>query len=158
MSEEQTFELSLEQVEDFEFRVRFDGTAIRDLATDEPPPLGHAAGPNPARLLLAGVANCLAASLLFALRKFRDAPGRLQAKARARMTRNDKGRWRIAGIEVDLQLTDAAAALPHLERALAQFEDFCIVTESVRAGVPVAVRVHDAEGNEVHVTTADAAG
>ncbi len=51
MSEEQVLEVSLEQVEDFEFRVRFDGTAIEDLATGEPPPQGHNAGPNPARLL-----------------------------------------------------------------------------------------------------------
>ena len=151
--------MSLEQVADFEFRVRFDGTALADLATDESAPLGHDAGPNPARLLLAGVANCLAASLLFALRRFRDAPGKLQARARARVVRNAKGRWRIAGIEVDLQLADAAAALPHLERALAQFEDFCIVTESVRAGIPVAVRVRDGEGAEVHATASgDAAG
>lgn len=151
MGEDQTFELSLEQVADFEFRVRFDGTALPDLATDESAPLGHDAGPNPARLLLAGVANCLAASLLFALRKFRDTPGKLQAKARAHMTRNANRRWRIAGIEVDLQLSDAAAALPHLERALAQFEDFCIVTESVRAGIPVSVRVRDSAGAVVHV-------
>lgn len=151
MGEDQILELSLEQVADFEFRVRFDGTTLPDLATDESAPLGHDAGPNPARLLLAGVANCLAASLLFALRKFRDAPGKLQATARARMARNAKGRWRIAGIEVDLQLADAAAVLPHLERALAQFEDFCIVTESVRAGIPVSVRVRDAAGAVVHM-------
>lgn len=146
MSEEQGFELSLEQVEDFEFRVRFDGTAIKDLATDEAAPLGHDAGPNPARLLLAATANCLAASLLFALRKFRDTPGPLRAKARARIARNAHGRWRVAGMEVDLQLADTAASLQHLDRALSQFEDFCIVTESVRAGVPVAVRVMDAQG------------
>jgi len=152
MSDEQMFELSLEQVEDFEFRVRFEGTALEDLSTDEPPPQGHDAGPNPARLLLAAVANCLTASLLFSLRKFRNVPGPIKARARARMMRNAAGRWRIAGMEVDVQLADAAAALQHVERALAQFEDFCIVTESVRAGIPVSVRVRDGEGNEVHAT------
>lgn len=152
MSEEQTFELSLEQVEDFEFRVRFDGTAIKDLATDESPPQGHDAGPNPARLLLAATANCLAASLLFALRKFRNTPGPLRAKARARMARNASGRWRIAGMDVDVQLADTAASLQHFERALAQFEDFCIVTQSVRAGVPVRVWVRDGDGALVHAS------
>lgn len=150
MSGEQTFELSLEQVEDFEFRVRFDGTAIADLATDESSPLGHDAGPNPARLLLAATANCLAASLLFALRKFRNAPGPLRAKARGRLARNAVGRWRVSGMEVDLQLAEPAVTLQHIDRALAQFEDFCIVTESVRAGVPVGVRVRDASGVLVH--------
>ncbi len=152
MSEEQVLEVSLEQVEDFEFRVRFDGTAIEDLATDEPPPQGHNAGPNPARLLLAATANCLTASLLFALRKFRNTPGPIKARARARLARNAGQRWRVAGMEVDVQLTDAAASLQHFDRALAQFEDFCIVTESVRAGVPVAVRVVDGQGAVVHAT------
>lgn len=150
MSDESTVEISLEQVQDYEFRVRFDGTALADLSTDESAPLGHGGGPNPARMLLAGVANCLAASLLFALRKFRDEPGTLRAKARAHLARNEQRRWRIAGAEVELELGDAAAALPHLERALAQFEDFCIVTESVRAGIPVTVSVRDHDGRELH--------
>jgi hypothetical protein len=58
MSDEQLFELTLEQVEDYEFRVRFDGTPIPDLITDETSPLGEDKGPNPSRLLAAGVANC----------------------------------------------------------------------------------------------------
>ncbi|MBS0382343.1 MAG: OsmC family protein [Proteobacteria bacterium] len=152
MSDEQTIELSLEQVNDYEFRVRFDGTALPDLATDESAPLGHDAGPNPSRLLLAGVANCLAASLTFALRKFHNQPGALKVKARAHMARNANRRLRITGIDVDLQLADPAAALQHVERALAQFEDFCIVTESVRAGIPVAVQVRDGQGALVHAT------
>lgn len=40
-----------------------------------------------------------------------------------------------------------------VDRALAQFEDFCIVTESVRAGIPVAVRVHDHTGTELYAST-----
>lgn len=153
---EQTIELSLEQVADYEFRIRFDGTELPDLATDEPAPLGHDAGPNPARLLLAGVANCLAASLLFALRKFRNRPAPLRASARATMARNEHGRWRIDGMEVDLALADPAASLANVERALAQFEDFCIVTESVRAGIPVAVKVTDAKGTTVHTSATGA--
>ncbi len=67
------------------------------------------------------------------------------------MQRNEHGRWRIVHIGVDLQLADAAAALEHVERAMAQFEDFCIVTESVRQGIRVAVSVHDADGVLLHV-------
>lgn len=152
MGDEQSFEVSLEQVEGFEFRMRFDDTALEDLSTDEPPPQGRNAGPNPARVLLVAVANCLAASLLFSLRKFRNAPRSLRARARGRLARNAQGRWRVAGMEVDLQLADPAASLQHIERALAQFEDSCIVTESVRTGVQVAVRVRDSEDREVHAT------
>ena len=134
MSGERTVELSLEQVADYEFRVRFDGTAAPDLATDESAPLGREAGPNPSRLLAAAVANCLCASLLFALRKFGNGPHGLSARARTTLQRNERGRWRIAHVAVDLRLGGAASALAHLDRALAQFEDFCIVTESVRQG------------------------
>lgn len=153
MSEVQTIDLSIAQVDDYEFRVRFDETGAPDLMTDEPPPLGDGDAPNPARLLLAAVGNCLMASLLFALRKFRNDPAPLHARAHARLARNPSGRWRIVAMEVDLQLADAAGALQHADRALAQFEDFCIVTESVRSGIPVSVRVRDGDGIEVHATT-----
>lgn len=154
MSETQTVDVSLTQVGEYEFNVRFDGAALGELVTDEPPPLGHGHGPNPSRLLAAAVANCLAASLLFALRKFGNAPAPLTAKARATVARNAGGRWRIPRIEVDLQLADAAASLQHLERVLAQFEDFCVVTGSVREGVEVDVRVLDTTGAPVQAPAA----
>ena len=154
MNDEQVFELSLEQTDDYEFRVRFDGTPIPDLVTDETAPLGGDAGPNPSRLLATAVANCLSASLLFALRKYKNAPGSLTAKARCTLTRNEHGRWRVTRIGVDLNLSDATGVLEHLGRALAQFEDFCIVTESVRQGIAVDVSVRDATGTVVHTSAA----
>jgi organic hydroperoxide reductase OsmC/OhrA len=154
MNDEQVFELSLKQTGDYEFRVRFDGTAIPDLVTDETAPLGGDAGPNPSRLLATAVANCLSASLLFALRKYKNAPDSLTAKARCTLTRNEHGRWRVTHIAVDLNLSDATGVLEHLDRALAQFEDFCIVTESVRQGIAVDVSVRDATGTVAHTSAA----
>jgi hypothetical protein len=46
-------------------------------------------------------------------------------------------------------MAEDAAAVQHLGRCLEQFEDFCVVTESVRHGIPVGVRVVDAQGGEV---------
>lgn len=43
-------------------------------------------------------------------------------------------------------MSDKAADLEHFDRVLAQFEQFCIVTQSVREGVEVAVRIVDADG------------
>lgn len=148
MSEtEQTFEITLDQASDYEFKVRFDDTAIPDLTTDETSPLGRDAGPNPSRLLATAVAHCLSASLLFALRKYKNTPGHLGAKAKATLARNEHGRWRVTHIGVDLQLSDKAELLEHFDRVLAQFEDFCIVTQSVRQGIKVDVSVHDGDGN-----------
>jgi organic hydroperoxide reductase OsmC/OhrA len=148
--EQQTIEVSLEQVAAYEFRVRFDDTAIPDLLTDENPPLGKGEGPNPSRMLAVAVANCLSASLLFALRKYKNEPERLAAKARATIARNAQGRWRVARIAVDLQLGSQEADLAHADRALAQFEEFCTVTQSVRQGIPVDVSVRDAAGTLLH--------
>jgi hypothetical protein len=65
------------------------------------------------------------------------------------IVRNDKGRLRIGRFDVTIRLAENAAALPHLERCLAQFEDFCVVTESVRHGIAVGVKVVDASGGEL---------
>lgn len=150
MADDHGFTIRLEQERDYQFRVTFDSPGMQTLLLDEPAPLGADAGPNAARLIAAAVANCLSASLLFATRKFKEDAGSVTTTATATIGRNDKGRFRIAGIDVQIQLGVAAAALPHLQRSTAQFEDFCIVTQSIRQGVPVKVSVRDAQGQLVH--------
>ena len=149
-AENPTFRVELEQLEGFEFKARFDWPQAAELLLDEPEPLGHRQGPNAARLVGAAVANCLAASFVFCLRsKFRQSPGPLRATATGRLERNAQGRYRIAGIDVELRLAENWGALPHQQRCLEQFEDFCIVTQSIRAGIPVSVTVRDAAGAEL---------
>lgn len=145
MSEHQRFSFSLEQQDDYAFLVRFDAN-LAPLLTDEPPPLGKGAGPNPSRLVAAGVANCLSASLLFALRKFKNAPGPITSTVTVRMERNQDKRLRIGGMEVVIQIDSPADCLEQVDRVMATFEDFCVVTQSVRAGFPVAVTVRDRDG------------
>jgi len=149
MNEDHSFKLDLEQIEDYEFRVRFDWPDVAELTLDEPAPLGRATGPNAARLIAAGVANCLASSLVFCMRKFRQSPGKLRASVTGTLARNDRGRLRIGRFDVEIRLADSAADIKHFDRCLQQFEDFCIVTESVRKGIPVGVRVLDASGADV---------
>jgi organic hydroperoxide reductase OsmC/OhrA len=152
-SEIHTFGIELEQQEGFEFRVRFDWPDVPELVLDEPEPLGRGRGPNAVRLVGAAVANCLAASLVFCLKsKFRQNPGPVRAMASGRLEKNEHGRYRIAGIDVVLALAESFGDMPHQGRCLEQFEDFCVVTESVRRGIPVAVTVIDALGKVVHET------
>lgn len=138
--------IHLQQQADYRFEVHFEGTEIDPLQTDEPPPLGGGAGPDPARLLGAAVADCLSASLLFALRKYGNEPGPLQATCEVTRERNAQGRWRIPRIDVDLRVGVPWGNLRHAERAVAQFEDFCVVTQSVRGGIDVRVTVADSTG------------
>ncbi|MBK9494936.1 MAG: OsmC-like protein [Alphaproteobacteria bacterium ADurb.BinA280] len=144
------FSLTVEQESDYVFRIQFDDTAIPDLLTDEPEPLGSGSGPNPSRMLVAAVANCMSASLLFSLRKFKNTPGTLVTKATAHMGRSPEGRLRVERIDADIQLPEMAGSYAQLDRILGQFEQFCVVTESVRTGVAVNVRVVDPTGVVLH--------
>lgn len=139
------FTFTLEQQEDYAFLVRFDND-LPALLTDEPAPLGKNSGPNPSRLIAAGVANCLGASLLFALRKFKNDPGKVTATVTAQMGRNEQKRLRIARMDVDVHFSATAAEMAQLDRILETFEDYCVVTQSVQAGFPVGVTVHDGTG------------
>lgn len=135
----------LAQRRDFQFDVHF-GADIAPLLTDEPAPLGSGQGPSPDQLLAAAVGNCLSASLLFSLRKFKQRPEPISAEVSVETGRNAQNRLRIKAMNVVLKLGQPAAALQHLDRALAQFEDFCTVTQSVRGSIEVSVQVLDALG------------
>ena len=151
MSEAPSFTITLQQEQDFDFRVKFDWPDNPDLLLDEPEPLGKRHGPNAARLVAAAVGNCLSASLLFCLRsKFKQNPGPLRASVTGQLARNEHGRYRIGGFDVRIELAEDSSALQHLERCMAQFEDFCVVTESIRHGIPVDVEVVDANGRSLH--------
>lgn len=152
MSETQAFTLTLTQESDYVFRIEFDDTAIPALHTDESAPLGNDSGPNPSRMLVAAVANCLSASLLFSLRKYKNTPGTIVTHARATLERNEQKRLRVAHIDVVIELPDAAADYAQIERLLQQFENFCVVTESVRHGVAVDVSVRDRNGATLHAS------
>ena len=143
MDKEGQFRIELHNQADFRFEVHFPDPGIAPLITDEGAPVGAGAGPSPSQLLGTAVANCLAASLVFALRKYGNEAGPLRVVADVHNVRNEKGRLRIGHIGVDLHLAVTGASIQKLERILAQFEDFCVVTQSVRAAIPVTVRVID---------------
>jgi uncharacterized OsmC-like protein len=135
------FSISLDCIRDFEFRISFDDTQYPDITTDEPAPVGSDKGPNPSRLLAAAVGGCLSASLLFSARKLRLNTAGLHTKVRVRQTRNEKGRLRIGKIEVEISPDIVEPDEKKLQRCLELFEDFCVVTQSVRNGIDVSVNV-----------------
>jgi uncharacterized OsmC-like protein len=135
----------LTQAQDYQFDVDF-GTPGPLLRADEPAPLGQGAGPSPEQLLAAAVGNCLSASLLFALRKFKQAPEPLGCVMQAEVGRNAEGRVRVLGLTARLTLGVPAAALEHLDRVLGSFEAYCTVTQSVSPAIPVTVEVFDSLG------------
>lgn len=145
---EQTIQIELQQQQDYAFEVRF-GDAVPALLADEPAPLGGGRGPSPVQLLAAAVGNCLSDSLLFALRKYKQAPEPLRCLVKAEVGRNAEGRLRVQAIEAALHLGVPAARLEHLQRVLDSFEAYCTVTQSVGQGIAVTVQVWDAEGRQL---------
>lgn len=145
---EKTVEVRLQQQQDYRFDIHFqEGMPV--LTSDEPAPLGTGLGPSPVQMLAAAVGNCLSDSLLFALRKFHQAPDPIQCKVRAEVGRNEQGRVRVLHMHAELTLGVPASSLQHLDRVLDQFEAFCTVTQSVGQGIPISLTVFDALGHQL---------
>jgi uncharacterized OsmC-like protein len=150
---EHGFTIEMEQTEDYAFRVRFDRDQFAPLDMDEPPPLGKESGPNASRVLAAAIGNCLSASLLFCARKGRIQVGPIRTKVTVRTARNDRGRLRVAGVRVEIDPRLSDEEKQKALRCLDLFEDYCIVTQSVRQGIPVEVSVKGLEELRTAPTT-----
>jgi uncharacterized OsmC-like protein len=141
INEDRDATVTLELTEGYRFWVDFDLPGVPTLLMDEPEPLGEGAGPNAARLLAAAVGNCLSASALYCLQKARVTVHAMRTTATASFIRNDAGRLRIGGLRVRIEPLVDDADSGRLRRCLAVFEDYCVVTQSVRGGINVDVEV-----------------
>lgn len=141
----ETVSVTITQKQNYQFLVDF-GEAMPSLLADEPAPLGQGEGPAPTHMLLAAVANCLSASLLFSLQKFKQDAGGITTRATCTVDRNENNRLRVQQIDVTIQLGKEGAELAHLDRVLGQFQDFCTVSQSVQTGIPIKVSVTDGKG------------
>ena len=143
MAEQQEFSINLHNTQGYQFMIDFG--EFGQLLTDEPAPLGEGQGPNPARLLIASVANCLCASLLFSIQKYHQHAGDISAKVTGTIERVEK-RWRVTKILVAVTLGNDPDNIEHFDRIINQFEDFCVVTQSVRYGIDVTVDIFNNQG------------
>ncbi len=135
------FDISVHQLDGYEFAVHFDKEQYVDLHLDEPAPLGRDAAPNASRVMAAAIANCLSASLVFCLKRnakieLKD----LQTDVHVELVRNENRRLRIGHVAVKLHPKLPGDASEY-QKCLDIFEDFCVVTQSVRDGLDVRVEV-----------------
>ena len=142
MSEERPFRVELNLERGFRFRADFGLEGVEPIHIDEPQPLGEGSGPNASMLLAAAVGNCLSASLLYCLRRSRVEVSGLKAVVMGVIARNERGRWRVRELSAEINPTIEGEKRKEMERCIELFEDFCIVTESVRRGIPVKVKVN----------------
>jgi uncharacterized OsmC-like protein len=142
MSEERSDHVTIRLAREYEFVADFnDVPDSQPMLFDEPEPLGHGRAPNAAAVLGSAVGDCLAASFAFCLRKARIPLEDLEATVTTHVARNEKGRYRISGIDVELTPECGDADPSRIARCEELFEDFCVVTQSVRQGIPVNVTV-----------------
>lgn len=148
------FTIEAEWLEHLAFSIKWDLEDAPDLFTDEPPDLdGSGRGPNASRLIVAGIANCLGASLKFCLDKTRADVKELRLRCHGTVKRSPEGRLRLKHIRIEPLVTMPSKEVKRLARCVGMFEDFCIVTEAIRDGIPVDVEVKlvDEGGEEVPV-------
>jgi len=82
--------------------------------------------------------------LLFCLRRSRIPVKQLRVTVAGTLVRNERGRLRIGEIRVSLAPDITPEDRDRIGRCLDVFEDYCIVTESVRQGIPVTVAAEPA--------------
>jgi len=140
------YTISVDQIKDFEFRVKFDKDHFKELDLDEPPPLGGDKAPNAGRLLAAAVGNCLSASMLFCSRKSKVEIQKIQTKVTVQVVRNERRRQRIGKLLVEITPEIADAEREQAGRCMEIFQDYCTITQSVRQGIPVEVTIKGFEG------------
>lgn len=141
MSEEKTFQVRIERHRGFRFKADFDLEGVSPLFMDEPGPVGEGTGPNAERVMAATIGDCLSASLLFCLERSRVDVSGILTTVSVVTARNPEGRWRIKEISVYIEPRVDEAYLKQLERCEEIYEQFCIVTQSVRQGIPIKVDI-----------------
>jgi organic hydroperoxide reductase OsmC/OhrA len=141
------FQFEMEWIDHLAFNVKWDFYESPDLFMDEPPSMGGSGGgPNAARMIVAGVANCLSASLAFCLQKSRVDVRAFKVRCHGELSRNERGRLRLSYIRIEPVVDMPEEDLKRLDRCLGMFEDFCVVTEAVRNGIPVDINVFQVDG------------
>ena len=127
----------------YKFEISFDEWDKGTIRMDEPAPLGEGSAPNANMMLASAIGHCLSASLLFCLSKSRVDAKDVETDVETTLTRDERSRWRIDGIKVMMKPTVGEHDREKLKRCLTMFEDFCIVTASVRQGIKVDVEIRE---------------
>ena len=145
MSESHEFEytIGMKRKDNYKFEVDFESDQIPSLLMDEPPsiPGGEGQGPTASMCLAVAVGNCLSASLTFCATKKQVEILELITTVKVIRKRNEKGFWRIAEMQVNLEPKIADPTDAKFEKCKEIFENYCIVSQSVKDGIPLKIDV-----------------
>jgi uncharacterized OsmC-like protein len=146
--EDKQITVTLEQTGGMEFLVKFgDGM---ELLMDEPEPLGADKGPNATKVLSAAIGNCMSASLIFCLQRARVETRGVKTTVSTSIQRDENKRLRVGSSHVQINIDLDKEPQPKINHCIKLFEDFCVVTASVRRGIDVSVEVLDQDGEQLY--------
>ncbi|MFX0094320.1 MAG: OsmC family protein, partial [Candidatus Hodarchaeota archaeon] len=137
-----SFTIKMKKTGPMQFTTTFDKD-FPELLFDEPVGSGGADKyPNASRILTAAVTNCLCASFTFCAMKSKIPVKEIEAQATCTTDRGDEGYWRIQKIEVKIIPTFGSdAPEKRKERCLDIFQNYCVVSASVKKGIDIKVDV-----------------
>ncbi len=99
-------------------------------------------GPNPSKLLALSLLGCMGASFAFCLQKKNFSLSDFEGKAFITSKRNEKGFWRIKKINIELQpKIDSPKMRKRAEQCQKFFEQFCIISESIKEGIEISTNL-----------------
>ena len=141
LSDEKKIKVGLSLEEEMIFKCDLGQIKMQDLYIDEKNKReAEKIGPNPSRLLALAVLGCLAASFTFCMSKKDLKVGDLDGKAEVILKRSNKGFWRVKRINVTINpKIDDPIMRKRADQCRKMFEQYCIVTQSVRNGIEVNV-------------------
>lgn len=144
MSNELKTKVGIKQQEEMLFKCDLGNLKLDNLYIDEQDKKEiDKKGPSPAKLLGLSVLGCLAASFSFCLQKKYYSIIDLEGKADVTIIRNERGFWRIKKIDVNIiPQIDTPEARKRADQCKKFFEQYCIISQSLRAGFEVNVNLN----------------
>ena len=133
----------MKQIGGYKYEITFDELPGAKVISDEPAPVGKGEGVSASMMLASAIGHCLSSSLLFCLEKSRVKAKDLSTDVELVMERNQNGRWRVKDIKVNMKPIIDSVDAKKLERCKSLFQDFCIVSASIREGIKIDVDVEN---------------
>ncbi|MFX1238299.1 MAG: OsmC family protein [Promethearchaeota archaeon] len=142
MSDEIGMKVKVELEKDMIFRWDMGINTEKTFYIDEEHNASELWGPDPSRLLASAVLGCMSASFLFCLKKRNLTLDDLKGEAEIVIAINEKKLSRVKEINVKLTpITSDPKVNKRIEQCKKFFEQYCTVTESVRAGIKVNAEI-----------------
>lgn len=142
MSDEIKTHLKLKWESDLIFKMDMGKVKTGNFLIDDTNLGADKVGPNPSRLLASAVMGCMSASLLYCMGKRDQSFEGFEAEGEIITFKNEKNLWRVKEINIKMTpKTNDEAVIKRLKQCEKMFEEYCVITQSVREGITVNLEI-----------------